>query len=1254
MLRIPGSERFARLLLLRLAPLGGLLLLVAGCALPVDQTPVDPLSVFPSSAAQGMTLLVEFAAADLDLYRCEAAQAATENPAFSLSFSPLDASASSLEDEPDPGVTPVEPTAIHVLDTSVLNATRLRATLRVSGDANVGAYRASLQCGALTRQGRFTVAHRADWTALTVSPDTVFAGEQNTALSVRLDCDGADRFRAGQSRLAFGDNGVVLPFQLQVDEDGCGLSVRVNVSEYAVPHGASERWVPLTVITGDQVATGVIRVRPPHYAKMQLVPDGVLRPADDGATRQTTLLVTVENMRPFALPDPSEEPPGDGVPAPTDSDTDAVDEEALVLEVLDNPGVHVEAVRVLSEDSLAVDVAVDAAADVGPATLHLSRSGESAAAALAVLPAAESEGVRLYPPVIDSCEWSRCARQVVFFEAVSDTWQEDASVSLSGAAVTVHEVRRLSARTLVLWLTPERGTGPDHAVVRATTGDGKIAQALLRIRDTGGRRLRAIADVVQGAAGNATVLTMEKGTMNLVATLLLSPRQGIGFDRHFDFEIDDAAREKRGLLIENHHAMPDAPVGPASFQLFSGGNTYEAWYRVLPSGKVPALSVVPDVLHLETLEHTLVVTGQHGMDLASQVRWFLADPHWQITNVAWHEDDDAVHLKLRASPGATAGLLHIYAEGNDAKAAAAVRVVSHPAAWSIPGVWGRLERDKGVGTVLIPFSGAASHPPLSASLAAGIGARVDRVLSESVFGDRLRVTVSLAPEGPGGWTGLQINVDGRALLVPVEIVAIAEDGVPDDSLTMVIDGAPLVPGGVAQSASFAVPELLQHGDGDEGNLFHALLGDVVIPEPNLHVRLESLAANGLSGKARIALPWLAQSSFWERGIPLVVRTARGAHVGFLPFSHEDELPRQGYEIGKSAEFLFASETPVLATASFQPPITGVTRLVHLLGSSASLDYADLQAMWLASDYLTPLAQMRQGHLFMAVDGAVPLHLSASGHAFLSSTSLGTVGVSQWQEGACPHLFHVGRIASAQDVFETVLPAAEDCRYKAVVVARRLDPSPASTPDVRLQICGDGDDEEDCTLEVDDAPGALGDPEHYFDAAPEHVRLRVVPQLGTEGYFVLNLRGEAVIARVCRDPEQAHIALEMMPGADLGDWSLQRGHPDTGIPSGPALSLSGVVPANGWVIIAEAGQDDVTVIDTAGVSRFVGHEPFLLWLRKDGEVVDSLQVGGAFDLAGGHEGLPVENGIFTCFSRLPGNIDTNDNRFDFFGGWDCGR
>jgi hypothetical protein len=128
---------------------------------------------------------------------------------------------------------------------------------------------------------------------------------------------------------------------------------------------------------------------------------------------------------------------------------------------------------------------------------------------------------------------------------------------------------------------------------------------------------------------------------------------------------------------------------------------------------------------------------------------------------------------------------------------------------------------------------------------------------------------------------------------------------------------------------------------------------------------------------------------------------------------------------------------------------------------------------------------------------------------------------------------------------------------------------------------------------------------------------------------------------------------MEPGSSMDGYSIARFDPDTGVLKGQPLLLSGAVPDDGKVYIADSAESWVTVKDTENVSFFTGLEDFLLALIKDDHWVDSIQVGGDFDKNGKIEGNPAKNGIFDCFYRLTGGIDTNRNDFDIIGSWHCG-
>ncbi|MCK9463354.1 MAG: hypothetical protein M0R80_27350, partial [Proteobacteria bacterium] len=96
-----------------------------------------------------------------------------------------------------------------------------------------------------------------------------------------------------------------------------------------------------------------------------------------------------------------------------------------------------------------------------------------------------------------------------------------------------------------------------------------------------------------------------------------------------------------------------------------------------------------------------------------------------------------------------------------------------------------------------------------------------------------------------------------------------------------------------------------------------------------------------------------------------------------------------------------------------------------------------------------------------------------------------------------------------------------------------------------------------------------------------------------------------------------------------------------------LPLSGFAPADGIVVIGDAGEVAADVQDTVGVTDFPAGLAFAVQLLEASTVVDAVQAGGA---AGPGEGDPASlEGDPRCFMR-PAGIDTNEHLFDFVGNW----
>jgi hypothetical protein len=148
---------------------------------------------------------------------------------------------------------------------------------------------------------------------------------------------------------------------------------------------------------------------------------------------------------------------------------------------------------------------------------------------------------------------------------------------------------------------------------------------------------------------------------------------------------------------------------------------------------------------------------------------------------------------------------------------------------------------------------------------------------------------------------------------------------------------------------------------------------------------------------------------------------------------------------------------------------------------------------------------------------------------------------------------------------------------------------------------------------------------------------------------LPIISEAFYDAVGSDNGLVFVELFGMPGTSLDGLRIEGVNGSNGA-VGPVLVLSGVIPADGFFVVADDRGDGAS--DVANVDQILNFDfqngPDSIVLRDAGGVIDALAYG-VFDpgeiFAG--EGSPAQDPVAgSSLARVFANLDTDDNAIDF--------
>jgi hypothetical protein len=825
------------------------------------------------------------------------------------------------------------------------------------------------------------------------------------------------------------------------------------------------------------------------------------------------------------------------------------------------------------------------------------------------------------------------------------------------AGCHVEAVDRVSADELLVELSVDGDFVGDACTLRAQTST-QILVAKIAVVAPSVPTLSGFTSIAQGASGVwIAVSTVDvDGVVPLVfdddTLAAVGGRSGIGIVTQLP------AEDGRSLLVIIDQVAADAPVGQAALHVLDDGQDYAVAYSVLPAEATPSnVLASPGVLSAARRRTTIALEAvdPSGDGSSAEAMSFDAgappevefdDPAIRATAVAVL---DARHVTVDAalSPSLDADTAVMYVTSAGKKAAASFRVLG-AAREIVTCAEPDLSRGSKDEVVFVEASirhGVFESGAVVGELLEGIGVRV---LSVDLYPDTtpantddLYLQLEVASDGPSGWFGVVLS-DGREVAVlPLRV------GGGADTLTMTLspqtaDGA-LHPGELGAIVDAVLPAVAPAAD----PLAEARGGAV-----GAHASLEALSGSVGTLIVDVAEDVVAAAD----GIPIAILFGDGAAVGFAPYlpapaaTLEEGLPLDVYLDPEVNPVARIDATPALpfswATISASEPSHADAALSLLADDGVSVQGASQRGLvWLTGGAETQRLVARPTGDPASLPSSVRL---ASYGAALGAEIEDEIPTPIDDPCAAPALLD-GEIGAPldDDWFEVV--SASTCDLTAVVLARALGVGPWATPDTMLELRDDVGGVPLLEKSLGWPTAAHADPRLFFTIDPAHPRLlRVAPELGSAGAYLVNVRRDGLIREICGGDGSApaFIEFDLRPGTDLAAFSLRLVDP-VSLLSDAELPLSGYVAADGIVVVADVGEGDPDVVDTVGVTDLPAGSAWAIQLIGAGGVVDAVQVGGA---AGAGEGVPISNADAPrCIAR-PAVIDTADNARDFYGNW----
>ncbi|MBN2341422.1 MAG: hypothetical protein JXX29_08495 [Deltaproteobacteria bacterium] len=1301
-----------------------------GCKPSSDVLPNAPVLMKPATMYVGEEVLVDITGGTIDFSTCETLDDWDSQPIeyLAVHFSFFDATTQTRQSQ------------IQLAAMEHVSSERMAISLSLGQNVPSGTYVLEFQCNTNERvSARFYVRKKIQEYNLQFEPGYLVNGKSEQEIHISLvgdDTEMPPTFSSKPTSIFFSvDDDDILVQDISINEQNTIVTVVLDVSELALDPGIDDsrkKAVEVMLVSYPTVYYGEINIVPGEHPTISITPTRLGKPLYNGAEVQYDLTITSKD---------------DLLKAP---DTYVGSAPYLSFEFPQNPGIIVDksSIRISASDPLKAfcTVTVDNSAILGPAAMMISLDGAVSYASVNIVPTGfDDHAVQLSPPIIPSCACGtaganchigdECPKQLVFVKPIG--FEFDASWEVFPVDSSVTIVRRMMGpKEWALWVQAQATSGVDSIRLQFTNGTDEIVTHLL-INQVAGNALIKL-DTANRGEDDEEVVKKQVGKFykDTLADFYLYggiPSDTLEEDDNTDTDISEYNEH---LVLDDFSVEADAPTGPMSMTTYSNVKKFsdEGFFDVEPAlGQGAYILSDFEIIWLANRTATIVFSGQGGFTFGPDTQLFINDAGIQVEEMVLDPDmQSTATVTLNISRSVRRGIKTFYfysggqqqavnlrAEKDDTMPLRSVKQMS-------------ISRAKGLGKVFATLDGAYVGKPTGISIYEDIGVNVERyyTTAENQSETGIAIVFSLEEEGPGGWFGVTVSIDGRQFVIPVEIVdAFDENGDEDDSLTATLNPSSVVPG--ARNVGFLNIQLPSMS-AENRPLLGSLVTRVSPIISGYDADVDNISDEGsisatMTADFSYGLAREAELSEYNLRIPVGVTTSQGAAIGFWSIGDKDmpvteQVNLDSVEVGfqdtrSSSDF---GETAAYTTVSFpwenvedilSKPVTFVKVVafktapeyytpatVHLVDW---FDRGNLKAvaddgvlwvfgnkrfvLWASSQKNQIVGGATEGYQFTITSMGhlnEPLEVSDMGDTDTTevndSENADTDSTGQNMDGVTPCVspmlyfeelenytkytadgdLTTMDIAPYTDNITEMLPDA-DCRIAIVISARTLDRLGRSTPDTVLTAYDENDMAVMSTTNFAGGP----DPILYVNASDvEELELR--GEMGTFGYYMVNVRQPAIIRQVSTEIDNTYVELQMEPGTSLENCQLIRPLPaaefdtdttpdsETVPTEGPSLQLSGTVPADGRVFVTSLDVPWRTIEDTQNVTHIPPKSSFSYQLVCSDLLIDSFEVMEGFEQSAETQPNAFTNVKATCFARIGNGIDTNNNQYDLVRKSDC--